>query len=139
MKSLKPLLLIEDDAVDVMTVQRAIKHLHIDNHLVHLKDGKDALEYLRNETNTKPCIIILDLNAPRMSGIELLEIIKVDEILKSIPIIVMSTSDTKKDIEACFSLSVAGYIVKPIDFNRFVEALGTIHEYWYLSELPSDR
>lgn len=139
MKKSRPILLVEDDAVDVMTVKRALRHLHIDNPLVHLKDGKEAFDYLKDESNTEPNIIILDLNIPSMSGFELLKSMKADERLKSIPVIVMTTSETSQDIEESFNLSVAGYIVKPLDFDQVVKGFGTINKYWSLSELPGDR
>ena len=97
------------------------------------------MEYLEDETKTKPSIIILDLNIPRIGGLELLKAIKANETLKSIPVIVMSTSEMEQDIDESFSLSVAGYIVKPVDFDRFVKAFGTIYNYWCLSKLPSER
>jgi CheY-like chemotaxis protein len=139
MKMLKPILLIEDDIVDFMTVKKALQHLKILNDLIHLKNGAEALEYLEDETKTKPSIIILDLNIPRIGGLELLKAIKANETLKSIPVIVMSTSEMEQDIDESFSLSVAGYIVKPVDFDRFVKAFGTIYNYWCLSKLPSER
>ena len=139
MKMLKPILLIEDDIVDFMTVKKALQHLKILNDLIHLKNGGEALEYLEDETKTKPSIIILDLNIPRIGGLELLKAIKANETLKSIPVIVMSTSEMEQDIDESFSLSVAGYIVKPVDFDRFVKAFGTIYNYWCLSKLPSER
>jgi CheY-like chemotaxis protein len=139
MKMLKPILLIEDDIVDFMTVKKALQHLKILNDLIHLKNGGEALEYLEDETKTKPSIIILDLNIPRIGGLELLKIIKANETLKSIPVIVMSTSEMDEDIEESFSLSVAGYIVKPVDFDHFVKAFGAVYNYWCLSKLPSER
>jgi CheY-like chemotaxis protein len=133
----RPVLLVEDDDVDTMTIKRALKHLKVPNHLVHLKDGKEALEYLQAKTYTKPSIIILDLNTPRMNGLELLKIIKVDDVLKMIPVVVLTTSEADQDIEESFSLSVAGYIVKPVDFDKFVTAFRTFHLYWSLCELPN--
>jgi CheY-like chemotaxis protein len=139
MRKSRPVLLVEDDDIDAMTVKRALQHLHSPNDLIHLNDGQEALEYLKAESGTKPSMIILDLDTPRMNGFELLETIKSDDMLKEIPVIVLTTSETKQDIEKSFSLSVAGYIVKPVDFDIFVETFGTINNYWSLSELPSDR
>ena len=139
MKNSRPILLVEDDIVDVMTVKRALRHLQIDNPLVHLKDGKEAFEYLKDESNTKPNIILLDLNIPSMNGFELLKSIKAEERLKSIPVVVMTTSEITQDIDESFNLSVAGYVVKPLDFDQVIKAFGTINKYWSLSELPGDR
>ena len=136
--SRKPILLVEDDRVDAMTVKRALKDLKAMNELVHRVNGEQALEYLRNESNKKPCVILLDLNMPRMTGIEFLKIAKADEMLKKIPVIVLTTSEEEQDVVESFSLSVAGYIVKPVDYKKFVEAIRIIQLYWTLSELPNE-
>ena len=134
--SKKPILLTEDDRIDTMTVKRALKDLKVTNELVHRANGEEALEYLRNETNKKPCVILLDLNMPKMNGIEFLRIAKADEMLKKIPIVVLTTSQQEQDVVESFNLGVAGYIVKPADYKKFVEAIKTINLYWTLSELP---
>jgi len=139
MRSSKPILLVEDDSVDAMTVKRILEHLKVSNNLVHLNDGKEALEYLRIEGNTNPSIIILDFNTSRMNGFEFLKIIKADELLKTIPVVVLTTSQARKDIDESFDRSVAGYIIKPIDYDQFVKAFRTVHLYWSLSELPDGR
>lgn len=137
MRSLKPMLLVEDDSVDVMMVKRALKNLNVKNPLVHTSNGKEAIEYLTNADNKKPCIIILDLNMPEMNGVEFLKIIKADDALKNIPVVVLTTSQDAKDKFDTFELSIAGYIVKPADYKKFVEAMRTIDVYWTLSELPN--
>jgi len=129
-------LLVEDDLVDAMTVERALKDLKVANPLVHTLNGEEALEYLRNDSNEKPCVILLDLNMPRMNGIELLKILKANDKLKRIPVIVLTTSRNTEDKWETFGLSVAGYIVKPADYKKFVEAIRAIDLYWTLSELP---
>jgi len=136
MRNLRPLLLVEDDQVDAMTVKRALKDLNVTNPLVHTLDGEEALEHLRNNGNKKPCVILLDLNMPKMNGIEFLKIIKADDELKKIPIVVLTTSEDIQDKFETFGLSVAGYIVKPADYQKFVEAIRTVNLYWTLSELP---
>ena len=136
MRSTKPILLVEDDSVDVMTVKRAFKELEVTNPLVSTGDGEEALEYLQNETATKPCVILLDLNMPRMSGIEFMKIAKADESLKTIPIIVFTTSNTEQDIAKSFELGAAGYMVKSVDYSKFIETIKTIDSYWSLSQLP---
>jgi CheY-like chemotaxis protein len=136
MRNLRPLLLVEDDQVDAMMVKRALKDLNVTNPLVHTLDGEEALEHLRNNGNKKPCVILLDLNMPKMNGIEFLKIIKADDELKKIPIVVLTTSEDIQDKFETFGLSVAGYIVKPADYQKFVEAIRTVNLYWTLSELP---
>jgi len=138
MRNLNPILLVEDDNVDVMAVERALKDLKIKNQLVSTANGEEALEYLKNNGNKKPCIIILDLNTPKMNGIEFLKIAKADKTLKKIPVVVLTTSSQQQDIVECFKLSVAGYIVKSIDYANFAKAISTINLYWTLSKLPSN-
>jgi CheY-like chemotaxis protein len=136
MKGKKPILLVEDDTVDTMTVTRALKEIHVSNNIISVGNGKEALEYLRNESNERPCIILLDLNMPKMNGIEFLEIAKHDEELKMIPVVVLTTSKEEQDKVDSFRLSVAGYMIKPVDYRQFVEVVRTINVYWTLSELP---
>jgi len=136
MRNSKPILLVEDDSVDAMTVKRAFKDLKVLNPLVITTNGEEALEHLRDESNKKPCVILLDLNMPKMNGIEFLKIVKADDTLRKIPVVVLTTSKEESDIVESFKLSVAGYIVKPVDYKKFVEAIRAIELYWTLSELP---
>jgi CheY-like chemotaxis protein len=137
MRDSKPIMLVEDDTVDAMTVKRALKDLKVLNPLVRAGNGEEALAYLRDENNVRPCVILLDLNMPKMNGIEFLKIAKADEKLKKIPAIVLTTSKDDQDWVQSFQLNVAGYIVKPIDYQKFVEAIRIINLYWTLSELPN--
>ena len=139
MQGLKPILLVEDDSVDVMTIKRALQELNVTNELVHTADGEQALAYLRNDGNERPCVIFLDLNMPKMNGFEFLKIAKADSLLKRIPIVVLTTSDNERDIVESFDLGVAGYMLKPADYKKFVESIRTINLYWNLSELPNSR
>lgn len=137
MQTSEPILLVEDDTVDAMTVKRALKELKAMNDVVHVANGEEALEYLRDENNEKPCIILLDLNMPKMNGAEFLRIVKADEELRRIPVVVLTTSKNERDIFESFDLSVAGYMLKPIDYMQFVETIRTIETYWKLSRVPS--
>jgi CheY-like chemotaxis protein len=139
MRSSKPVLLVEDDGVDAMTVRRAFKDLKILNPLAHSANGEEALAYLADPSNEKPCVILLDLNMPKMNGAEFLKVAKADADLRKIPVIVLTTSREEYDIVRSFELSVAGYIVKPVDYRNFVEAIRTIDLYWTLSELPEQE
>jgi len=137
MRTLRPVLLVEDDYVDAMTVKRAFSDLKLTNPLIHKLNGEEALEYLRGEgNNQKPCVILLDLNMPKMNGIEFLKIAKADEELKKIPVIVLTTSKSDEDRVETFGLSVAGYMIKPTDYKKFMETIRVIDLYWTLSELP---
>ncbi|UCF42608.1 MAG: response regulator [Planctomycetota bacterium] len=137
MQNSKPILLVEDDDVDVMTVKRALADLRVGNPLVHSANGEEALSYLTEQGNPKPCLILLDLNMPKMNGVELLKAIKADKMLKTIPVVVLTTSRSERDVTEIFENGVAGYVVKPADYKKFVEAIRTINLYWALSELPS--
>jgi len=136
MRNSKPVLLVEDDDVDAMTVKRAFSDLKITNPLVRKLNGEEALEYLRGKENRKPCVILLDLNMPKMNGIEFLKIAKNDDELRKIPVVVLTTSKNDEDRVKSFGLSVAGYMIKPTDYKIFVETIRVIDLYWTLSELP---
>ena len=137
MHNSKPILLVEDDRIDALTVKRALKDLKVINQLVHVVNGEEALDYLRNESNKKPCVILLDLNLPKLNGLEFLKIAKGEEELRKIPVVALTTSKEAPDIDASFKLGVAGYIVKPVDYEKFVEAIRVLELYWTLSELPN--
>lgn len=132
----KPLLIIEDDQVDVMTIKRALKEIHVVNPVIHMENGEDAINYLRDASHEKPCIILLDLNMPVMSGIEFLQVVKHDEELRRFPVIVLTTSEEQQDKLNSFNLGVAGYMAKPVDYRQFVEVMRSIDLYWTISELP---
>jgi CheY-like chemotaxis protein len=136
------ILLVEDDEVDVMNVRRAFKKNNILNPLYIAANGLDALAMLRGEAGSEPVIpaerrlILLDLNMPRMNGIEFLRELRVDRQLKSIPTIVLTTSNEDRDKVEAYNLNVAGYILKPVTFSNFVEVVATLNKYWMLSEIP---
>ncbi len=142
MKNEIPILLVEDDDVDAENVTRAFKKNKITNPLYITGNGEEALAFLRHEgtysdqtESPRPGLILLDLNMPVMNGIEFLKIIKADDDLKMIPVVVLTTSQEESDRVESFKLSVAGYIIKPVEFDNFVKAIETINVYWTLSEL----
>lgn len=139
MRNTRPILLVEDDNVDAMTVKRALKDLKVINPLIRKTNGEEALEYLREQGHEKPCVILLDLNMPKMNGIEFLKAVKADEVLRAIPVVVLTTSREERDKIETFSLSVAGYMAKPADYEKFVETIRAIDIYWTLSELPEQE
>ena len=136
------ILLVEDDEVDVMSVRRAFKKNNIVNPLYIAANGLEALAILRGEGKIEPPmpqarrLILLDLNMPRMSGIEFLQELRLDECLRSIPVIVLTTSNEDRDKVNAYNLNVAGYILKPVTFSNFVEVMATLNRYWMLSEIP---
>ncbi len=136
MMNFRPILLVEDDDVDVIATKKVLQDLKVTSKLIHKSDGENALEYLRDQSNQKPCVILLDLNMPKMDGFEFLKITKADNILKRIPVMVLTTSAVDQNIVESFDLGVAGYIVKSAGYKQFVEAMRTVHMYWTLSRLP---
>jgi CheY-like chemotaxis protein len=124
------ILLIEDDRVDVMTVQRALKRIHVKNPLYVARTGGKALKMLRGEDAPKiepaPKLILLDLNLPKMSGIEFLKKLRSDPKLRDLPVIVLTSSNEPKDRAAAFKYDVEDYIVKPHSFDEFAKAMATI-------------
>ena len=135
------ILLVEDDDLDVMNVRRAFKKNNIANPLYVAKDGVEALAMLRGEQGAPAMpaerrIILLDLNMPRMNGIEFLRALRADPVLRPVPVIVLTTSDEERDKVGVYNLNVAGYILKPVTLVSFVETMATLNKYWMLSELP---
>ncbi|MGC9398774.1 MAG: response regulator [Anaerolineae bacterium] len=136
MRSRRPILLLEDDAVDAMTVKRALRDIKVTNRLVIRANGEQGLAYLKDSTSEKPCLILLDLNMPRMNGLEFLNVVKQHTVLRLIPVVVLTSSREEQDRLESFDLGVAGYMLKPVDYQQFVEVVRAIDLYWTLSELP---
>jgi CheY-like chemotaxis protein len=131
------ILLVEDDEVDVMNVRRAFRQHHIMNPLQVASDGVEALAMLRSgEVPSDRRIILLDLNMPRMNGIELLRELRADPVLHTTPVVVLTTSDDERDRIEAYNLHVAGYLLKPVTFGSFCELMVTLNTYWMLVELP---
>jgi CheY-like chemotaxis protein len=134
------ILLVEDDDIDIMNVKRAFKKNNVQNPLTVAEDGLKALEILKSlKANNEPVpkIILLDLNMPRMGGIEFLAELRKDEDLKDISVFVMTTSSEETDIVDAYRLNVAGYIVKPLSIEQFINAVSTLNNYWTLCEYPN--
>lgn len=136
MNSNRPILLVEDDSVDALTVRRALHEIHVTNRIDIVKNGEEALQYLQNNNRESPCIILLDINMPRMNGIEFLKEARKKSLLDRIPVVVLTTSKNDEDVIESFKFSVAGYIVKPVTYTEFIETVKTLNLYWTLSELP---
>jgi CheY-like chemotaxis protein len=135
------IMLVEDDVVDIMNVKRAFKKNNINNPLHIANNGLEALDMLKGRNgvpklNPVPKIVLLDINMPKMNGIELLKEMRADDELKSISVFIMTTSNEDSDKFEAYSLNVAGYILKPINFEKFVTAVSTLKNFWKMIELP---
>ncbi len=135
------ILLVEDDEVDIMTVQRAFKKGNIANPLYLAGNGIEALALLRgNPEQPSPIpperrLILLDLNMPKMNGLEFLRELRSDPTIRHIPVVVLTTSNEERDRVDAYHLNVAGYILKPVTFSVFVELMITLDKYWTLCEM----
>ncbi|MBN2137742.1 MAG: response regulator [Sedimentisphaerales bacterium] len=137
MENLKPILLIEDDRVDAMTVQRALKEIGASNHLIHITDHEQALEHLMSHSDEPPVLILMDLNTPKMNGKEFLQVINTQESLRDIPVVVMSSSNEQQDMTDTSRLGVVKYLVKSVDYTDFVESLRSVEYLWNASKSPA--
>lgn len=135
------ILLVEDDDVDAMNVKRAFKKVNISNPLHHAENGLQALNMLRGtegeaKLTPTPKIILLDINMPRMNGIEFLHELRKDPDLHPLSVVVLTTSNEERDKIAAYHLNVAGYILKPVEPEKFISAVTTLNMYWTLIEMP---
>jgi CheY-like chemotaxis protein len=131
------ILLVDDDEVDVMTVKRAFSKSNIANKLYIATDGIEALRLLRADgVPASRRLMLLDLNMPRMSGIELLREIRADPALQALTVIVLTTSNEDRDRVEAYRLNVAGYLLKPVTFHAFADVMVTLNKYWTLMEMP---
>ena len=137
MQNSKPILLVDNDLAAALLVELAFKDLKVTNPLVHLSNGEEGLEYLRGNGNERPCLIFSDWHMPKIDGIEFLKAVKIDEVLKEIPIIMLTSSDETRHIDESFKIGAAGYMIKPVGFKKLVGMIKTVYSYWTLSELPS--
>jgi CheY-like chemotaxis protein len=131
------ILLVEDDEVDVMNVRRAFQKNHIANPLYVAGDGIEALDMLRaGRVPGERRLVLLDLNMPRMNGIEFLRALRADPALHATPVVVLTTSNEERDKIDAYGLNVAGYLLKPVTFANFCETMAALNKYWTLVEMP---
>jgi CheY-like chemotaxis protein len=131
------ILLVEDDKIDVMNVRRAFEKNKITNPLFVASNGLEALELLRSgKIPVKDRLVLLDINMPRMNGIEFLRELRADPDLQSTCVVVLSTSNEERDRVDAYKLNVAGYLLKPVTFGSFIEVMAALNKYWTLVELP---
>lgn len=130
------IVLVEDDAVDVMNVRRAFAKNNLTNPIFEVQNGLEALELLRSGTLPPRRLVLLDLNMPKMSGIEFLRELRADPVLKSTSVVVLTTSNEERDKVEAYNFYVAGYLLKPVTFPSFVDLMATLNKYWALVEMP---
>ena len=128
------ILLIEDDAIEVMKFNRAVSKLNLSHKIVNAGNGEEALEILEQKDRL-PNIILLDLNMPKISGIEFLSIIKNNSDLRHIPTVVLSTSNNQKDLLECYKIGIAGYVLKPLKYEEYVSKIDKLLGYWSINQL----
>ena len=143
MIELKTILLAEDNPQDVELTLEALAEYNLANYVKVVEDGVEALEYLRYEGKYKertkglPAVLLLDIKMPRIDGIEVLEVIRVDERLKMLPVVMLTSSREEPDLKRCYALGVNAYVVKPVDFKAFLDAVKNIGVFWaLLNEIP---
>ena len=130
------ILLIEDDAIEIMKFNRVLKTLGMNHKVIEANNGEEALEILKVK-EVIPDIIVLDFNMPKINGIEFLRILKKDDFLKYIPAILLTTSNNYTDVMECYKIGIAGYIIKPLKYEDYLDRIKTLLEYWGANELIS--
>jgi CheY-like chemotaxis protein len=142
MSALGRILLVEDDPNDVELTLTALEDYHLANEVVVTQDGAEALDYLyrrgayADRANGSPAVLLLDLKLPRVDGLEVLQQIKGDEKLKVIPVVVLTSSREERDMVASYRLGVNAYVVKPVDFHEFVNAIKELGVFWAIVNEP---
>lgn len=136
------ILLVEDNPTDAELCMRALKKHNLSNHLVWVKDGAEALDFLfrsgvySNRKDGRPKVILLDLRLPKVDGLEVLRKVKADAGLKTIPVVVLTSSKESRDVKECYALGVNSFISKPVEFEEFVETVGKLGLYWLIVNKP---
>ena len=135
------ILLVEDNEGDILLTLEAFKEIKVKNNIEVVKDGEAAIEFLKRQGqyagSMTPHLILLDINMPRMNGIEVLDFIKKDERLKKIPVVMLTTSSSESDISACYEKSANCFITKPLDFGKFLNVVQAIESFWFtIVQLP---
>ena len=142
MEGLQRILMVEDDPRDVELSLTALEYYKLANEVVVVGDGEEALDYLHRRgkfmarANGNPAVILLDLKLPKVDGLEVLQQIKADEALKVIPVVVLTSSREERDMVASYKLGVNAYVVKPVDFHEFVNAIKELGVFWAVINEP---
>ena len=131
-------LLVEDNARDAEMTMRTLRKRHLANHVVHVKDGQEALDWLFGsatqdpDTRPRPKVVLLDLKLPKVDGLEVLRAIRADERTRFLPVVIMTSSHEQRDVIESYKLGVNSYVVKPVDFDAFSAAVAELGHYWIL-------
>ncbi len=139
---LKPILLVEDDARDLELTLVALERSQLANEVVVVRDGAEALDYLNREgahaarSEGNPAVILLDLKLPKVNGLEVLKAVRSTEPLKSIPVVMLTSSQTESDVVQSYALGVNAYVVKPVEFQQFVAAIADLGVFWAVLNEP---
>src|SRR6201993_238251 len=140
--SIGRILLVEDDSKDVELTMTALEEYNLSNEVVVASDGEEALDYLysrgryQRRSGENPAVLLLDLKLPKVDGLEVLKVLKSDEALKMIPVVVLTSSREEKDMVASYKLGVNAYVVKPVDFHEFVNAIKELGVFWAIINEP---
>lgn len=136
MAKILDVLLIEDNMIEIMKMNRTISLLELKHNITEAKTAEEALVILESKKNL-PDLILLDLNMPKINGIEFLTILKKDEDLRHIPTVILTTSDNQKDIHECYRIGVSGYMLKPLKYDDYVSKIKATLAYWSINELKN--
>ncbi|MFK7810905.1 MAG: response regulator [Maribacter sp.] len=128
------ILFIEDDNIETMKLQRTVSKLETKHNITEAKNGEEALNILKSDADL-PDVIFLDLNMPKMSGIEFLTILKADDIMRYLPTIILTTSENRSDLLECYKIGIAGYILKPLKYEDYETKIRKVFDYWEVNEL----
>jgi hypothetical protein len=136
----QPILLVEDNPVDLDLTLRAFSARKLTNPIQIARDGEEALAYIEKweKGDAVPVVILLDLKLPKINGLEVLEVIKKHPIFKTIPVVVLTTSSESADVKTSYELGANSYILKPVDFDKFIEVARQIELYWSVLNKPND-
>ncbi|MHB1305817.1 MAG: response regulator [Limisphaerales bacterium] len=135
----RPLLLVEDDEVDILSVRRALHELRAENPLMTARSGEEALEYLRSSENVRPTLILLDVHMPGLAGYEFLAELRKDPKLAALPVVTLTSSQNDEDKARMFALGAAGYLLKPNSSTQYLEMFRTLAKYWSINERPLQK
>ncbi len=145
MNALNNILLVEDDLKDVKLTLKALTEYALVNNVIVANDGEEALDYLncrgkyKNRPNGNPVVVLLDLKLPKVNGLEVLYQIKTDQHLKTIPVVALTSSREERDLDECYKLGVNAFVVKPVDFIEFMNAIKHLSVFWILTNEPPPK